>query len=88
MRDPVDTKKLALAAAAALLLGTSVDPAVANKLSGMRGSSELRLNPIDLRRGPYGRRGFACPGGRRYSFRGGWGCDYYIYSWGYPKGRR
>ena len=29
-----------------------------------------------------------CKGGRTYAYGAGWGCDYYVYSYDYPKGRR
>ena len=35
---------------------------------------------------PY--RYFRCKGGRLYTYGGGWGCDYYLYSYDWPLGRR
>lgn len=29
-----------------------------------------------------------CKGGRHYTYGGGWGCDYYRYSYDWPLGRR
>ena len=31
---------------------------------------------------------YRCKGGRYYTYGGGWGCDYYVYSHDFPKGRR
>jgi hypothetical protein len=31
---------------------------------------------------------FRCHGGRHYTYAGGWGCDYYVYSYDWPYGRR
>jgi hypothetical protein len=31
---------------------------------------------------------FRCHGGRHYIYLGGWGCDYYVYSYDWPYGRR
>jgi hypothetical protein len=31
---------------------------------------------------------FRCHGGRHYTYLGGWGCDYYVYSQDWPYGRR
>jgi hypothetical protein len=31
---------------------------------------------------------FRCRGGRHYTYLGGWGCDYYLYSYAWPYGRR
>jgi hypothetical protein len=31
---------------------------------------------------------YRCRGGRHYTYLGGWGCDYYVYSQNWPYGRR
>jgi len=31
---------------------------------------------------------FRCHGGRHYTYAGGWGCDYFVYSYDWPYGRR
>jgi hypothetical protein len=31
---------------------------------------------------------YHCKGGRYYTYGGGWGCDYYRYSYDWPLGRR
>ena len=31
---------------------------------------------------------YHCKGGRYYTYGGGWGCDYYRYSYDWPKGHR
>jgi hypothetical protein len=31
---------------------------------------------------------YRCKGGRYYTYGGGWGCDYYRYSYDWPLGRR
>jgi hypothetical protein len=31
---------------------------------------------------------YRCKGGRYYTYGGGWGCDYYRYSYDWPFGRR
>ena len=31
---------------------------------------------------------FRCHGGRHYIYLGGWGCDYYVYSYDWPYRRR
>ena len=36
----------------------------------------------------YGARYYRCNGGRHYTFLGGWGCDYYRYTYDWPLGRR
>lgn len=90
MRYPVGTKALIMAAAASLLLGVTATPAMATKLSGLRGASDGHFNfkTRSARRGAYWRRGHCGRGGRHYTFLGGWGCDYYRYSWEWPKGHR
>ena len=36
----------------------------------------------------YASRLYRCKGGRHYTYLGGWGCDYYVYSQDWPYGRR
>ena len=36
----------------------------------------------------YASRFFRCKGGRYYTWGGGWGCDYYVYSYDWPLGRQ
>jgi hypothetical protein len=36
----------------------------------------------------YASRAYRCKGGRYYTYGGGWGCDYYRYSYDWPKGHR
>jgi hypothetical protein len=76
---------LAVAAVAVALVGLAPAPAMASKLFGARGPAygdSYRYRPMP----PWYRR-HACRG-RPYAYLGGWGCDYYRYSWDYPRGRR
>ena len=68
------------ALAAAIVAGSSAVPAFAAK-SGLRHYQH-----------PYGKvavpRYYRCKGGRHYTYAGGWGCDYYRYTYDWPLGRR
>jgi hypothetical protein len=68
---------------AIVALGVSLAPApaVASKLFGVHiPASRYEAMPRWYRRHP-------CRG-RVYTYLAGWGCDYYRYSWDWPKGHR
>jgi hypothetical protein len=67
--------------AGAVLAGSLAAPASAAK-SGLRYYQQARGAVIAP---PY--RYFRCHG-RYYNYGRGWGCDYYFYSYDWPKGRR
>lgn len=80
MRWP-NRKALAIAALGISLAGLTPAPAMASKLFGVRIlASRYEAVPRWYRRHP-------CRG-RVYTYLAGWGCDYYRYSWDWPKGRR
>jgi hypothetical protein len=82
MRCP-DGKALVVAALGVSLAGLGSAPAMASKLSGARVpaySSRSEAVPRWYARHP-------CRG-RVYTYLAGWGCDYYRYSWDWPKGHR
>ena len=70
--------------ATALLAIVLVVPASAAK-SGVR-YSQHPYGKVAVPR--YGARYYRCHGGRHYTYMGGWGCDYYRYSYDWPYGRR
>ena len=71
--------------AGAILAGPLVSPASASKSGNQRyyqshhgkSAGALRASRI-----------YRCKGGRYYIYGGGWGCDYYRYSYDWPLGRR
>ena len=73
------------ALAGAVLVGPLASPASAAKSGSQRyyqshyakGMKALRASRI-----------YRCRGGRYYTYGGGWGCDYYRYSYDWPFGRR
>ena len=73
------------ALAGAVLTGPLVSLAYAAKSGSQRytqsnhGTSAGALRASRLHR---------CKGGRSYTYGGGWGCDYYRYSYDWPFGRR
>jgi len=77
-------KRIPVAAALCILIvGLGSTPAMASKLSGARVpaySSRYEAVPRWYARHP-------CRG-RVYTYLRGWGCDYYRYSWDWPKGHR
>jgi len=80
MRWPTG-KAFVVAALGISLAGLTPAPAMASKLSGVRiPASRYEAVPRWYRRHP-------CRG-RVYTYLAGWGCDYYRYSWDWPKGHR
>lgn len=82
MRWP-NGKVFVVAALGVSIAGLASTPVMASKLSGARVpaySSHYEAVPRWYRRHP-------CRG-RFYTYLRGWGCDYYRYSWEWPKGRR
>jgi len=80
MRWP-NGKAFVVAALGISLAGLTPAPAMASKLFGVRIlASRYEAVPRWYRRHP-------CRG-RVYTYLAGWGCDYYRYSWEWPKGRR
>lgn len=73
------------ALAGAVLASPLVSPASAAKSGSQRyyqghhgkGASALRASRI-----------YRCKGGRHYTYGGGWGCDYYRYTYDWPLGHR
>jgi hypothetical protein len=71
--------------AGAILAGPLATPAFAAKSGSQRyyqshhgkGAGALRAS-----------RTYRCKGARYYTYGGGWGCDYYRYSYDWPLGRR
>ena len=66
-----------------LLAGSHASPAVAAKAASPHHYQTFRGKVVAP---PY--RYFRCKGGRLYAYGGGWGCDYYRYSYDWPLGRR
>jgi hypothetical protein len=72
------------------LIGASVacglaSPALAARPSSQRSYTHQDINGTPARQAS---RIFRCHGGRHYTYLGGWGCDYYVYSYDWPYGRR
>lgn len=69
----------------AVLANPLVSPPSAAKAGNQRYAQSHSGNSAgDLRAS----RIYRCKGGRYYSYGGGWGCDYYRYSYDWPYGRR
>ena len=66
-----------------LLAGSDASPAVAAKAASPHHYQTFCGKVVAP---PY--RYFRCKGGRLYTYGGGWGCDYYLYSYDWPLGRR
>jgi hypothetical protein len=66
-----------------LLASSHASPAVAAKAASPHHYQTFRGKVVAP---PY--RYFRCKGGRLYAYGGGWGCDYYRYSYDLPLGRR
>ena len=70
--------------AGAVLAGPLVSPAYAAK----SGSQRYTQSHHGKSAGARASRIHRCKGGRYYTYGGGWGCDYYRYSYDWPFGRR
>ena len=87
MPPPLPRFRQVLSAFGVGLLGNAVLPARAGELARVavlrrhlphgKGTSALRASRL-----------YRCKGGRYYTYGGGWGCDYYRYSYDWPSGRR
>jgi hypothetical protein len=76
---------IAAVLAGAMLTGSLATPAFAAK-SGSQRYYQSQYGKITIARHVSGVQ--RCKGGRYYTYGGGWGCDYYRYSYDYPLGRR
>jgi hypothetical protein len=65
--------------------GVPASPASAAKPASQRYWSHHDIYGTSAR---YASRIYRCKGGRHYTYAGGWGCDYYVYSQDWPYGRR
>ena len=72
------------ALAGAVLASPLVSPASAAK-SGSQRYTQSHGKSADALRAS---RIYRCRGGRYYTYGGGWGCDFYRYSYDWPYGRR
>jgi hypothetical protein len=73
------------ALAGAVLASPLVSPAYAAKSGSQRYTQSLQGKSAGALRAS---RIHRCEGGRYYTYGGGWGCDYYRYSYDWPFGRR
>jgi hypothetical protein len=71
----------------ALVAGALASPALAATPLSQRYYTHRDVTGMPARP-RYGSRIYHCIGGRRYTYRGGWGCDYYVYSQAYTPRRR
>ena len=73
------------ALAGTVLAGLLVSPAFAAKSGSQRYAQSHQVKSTSALRAS---RIYRCKGGRYYTYGGGWGCDYYRYSYDWPFGRR
>jgi hypothetical protein len=73
------------ALAGAVLASALVSPAYAAKTASQRYAQSHQGKSAGALRAS---RIYRCKGGRYYTYGGGWGCDYYRYSYDWPFGRR
>ena len=71
--------------AGAVLACPLVSPASASKSGNQRYYQSHHGRSANALRAS---RVYRCKGGRYYTYGGGWGCDYYRYSYDWPLGRR
>ncbi|MGH6825333.1 hypothetical protein [Methyloceanibacter sp.] len=76
--------------AATALIGASIACALASPALAAKPASGRHYAHHDIYGTParYASRIFRCHGGRHYTDLDGWGCDYYLYSYAWPYGRR
>ena len=87
MLHAVKTIAVAVALFGAASLSASAMPLPAPR--PLAGESAQRLaEPISFRRAHWREVSPCRKGGRYYTYGGGWGCDYYRYSYDWPYGRR
>jgi hypothetical protein len=72
------------------LIGASIACAPASPALAATPLSHRYYTHQDVNGAParYASRIYLCKGGRHYTYLGGWGCDYYVYSYDWPYGRR
>jgi hypothetical protein len=72
------------------LIGASIACAPASPALAATPLSHRYYTPHDIYGTParQASRIFRCHGGHHYTYLGGWGCDYYVYSQDWPYGRR
>jgi hypothetical protein len=72
------------------LIGASIACAPASPASAAKPASQRYYSHNDASGAParHASRVYRCKGGRHYTYAGGWGCDYYVYSYDWPYGRR
>jgi hypothetical protein len=72
------------------LIGASIAcaPASAARTATLLSQREYTRHDIYGTPARYASPIFRCRGGRHYTYLGGWGCDYYVYSQNWPYGRR
>ena len=76
--------------AATALIGASIAVAPASPAFAAKPESQRYYTHRDISGTParYASRIYRCNGGRHYTYAGGWGCDYYVYSPDYAPRRR
>ena len=76
--------------AATALIGASIAGVPASPAFAAKPASQRHYTHNDATGAParYASRIYRCNGGRHYTYAGGWGCDYYVYSQDYAPRRR
>jgi hypothetical protein len=76
--------------AATALIGASIAGAPSLPAFAAKPASQRHYTHNDAYGTParYASRIYRCKGGRHYTYAGGWGCDYYVYSPDYAPRRR